>query len=196
VEVILLHEDPGTLANWLYKLAAPSGEPPVVPVLEVEAIGKGERSKVLREALHDRFMEIVSEVVRPDPSKVFASSDLADDLATFRRRRAIVAVHDLTTGIETKDYDTAISELKRKLDPISEMISEYEYDHAKVGVRVFKCLLVVQKAGVIRGVKYLSGLFRDWHLLAFKKATKGRLEPTQGDKELFNSYLDDWVKEQ
>jgi hypothetical protein len=168
---------------------------PEIPILTLEEVDDAAK---LREALHSGFRAVVEDVIHPPPEAwTFKGPMLVNQISTLDVDRAIVAIHDLNTGV-AKEPREARRQLEQKLGAVAR---DVEYAIKSVGrsdLKLFWTALLVQKAKQLPWVKYPSpSRFEQWCLLPFESSHNDEAEavvsPKQAETEVFRSYLREWA---
>jgi hypothetical protein len=196
-DIILRSDSPSGLAAYL--LTEICGDTRTeVPILTLEEVQDVDETK-LRDALHTGFCSVVDDVVRPTPERWYFHSEILVDLVrNIPGDRAIIAVHDLNTGIAQNQRE-ARAQLERKLGAIASDVQGAIRAAGRTDLKVFWSALLVQKADQLPWVKYPApSEFENWCCLPFARpnvATEDSpvVEPRAAHKNVFRNYLRDWA---
>jgi hypothetical protein len=180
-----------------------AGARPEVPLLTLEAILDNENRK-LRKSLYKSFTEVVSKVVDPKPlSTTFEGSVLHDQIEGMETDRAIIAIHDLNTGVSNAALKERLeTKLVSVFDSVQVTLANANAKRRaanKPELRVFLSALVVNCARAIPYVKYPTpSRFDPWCLLPFVNGDTdpAKVHPKHGYQQIFCSYLQDWCEEE
>jgi hypothetical protein len=200
-DLILRKDSPNSLAEWIgsrFQSTKTNQKVPVLTLEEVDIDGAGR----LRDALHSTFHRIVGEVVHPQPELWrFAGEQLVEQIRGMDADFAIIAVHDLNTGVARQQRE-ARNQLEQKLGPISTEVQAAIRASGRKDLRLFWTALLVQKAELLPWVKYPSpSQFEKWCLLPFArtadddKDTPQIVSPKTAALRVFRSYLRDWFNQ-
>ncbi|MGA2286954.1 toll/interleukin-1 receptor domain-containing protein [Bradyrhizobium sp.] len=197
--LVLRSDSPLALANWIRGKRI-GNAPQNVPVLTLEEVDVNDAGK-LREALHSSFHKIVGELVQPAPELwTFDCDLLVRQIEQMEADHAIVAVHDLNTGV-ARGQREARNQLEQKLGTISSEVDRAVRAAGRKDLKLFWTALLVQKAEQLPWVKYPApSQFENWCLLPYTNspATESGADivsPKQGPLKIFRTYLRDWVNE-
>ena len=197
-DVLLRHDDPESLVKWLRNQFEGPQQLPDVPVLTLEEVDDADK---LRDALHSSFRAVVNDVIQPPPERwTFKGPMLMnqiDQISKLPVDRAIVAIHDLNTGIANGPLQ-ARSQLEQKLGAVGRDVERAIKRAGRSDLKLFWTALLVQKAEQLPWVKYPSpSRFEQWCLLPFKSSQNDEedvvVRPKKAETEVFRSYLRDWV---
>jgi tetratricopeptide (TPR) repeat protein len=113
--------------------------------------------------------------------------------------RAIVAIHDLDTGI-AKGPQEARMQLEQKLGAVAHDVELAIKSAGRSDLKLFWTALLVRKAEQLPWVKYPSpSRFEQWCMLPFASSHNNEAEvvirPKQAETSVFRSYLRDWVSQ-
>jgi hypothetical protein len=197
-DVLLRHDDPESLVRWLKNQIEGPQQLPDIPVLTLEEVDDAVK---LRDALHSSFKAVVDDVIHPAPERwTFKGPMLInqiDQISKLGFDRAIVAIHDLNTGIAKGPLEARI-QLEQKLGAVGRDVELAIKSAGRSDLKLFWTALLVQKAEQLPWVKYPSpSRFEQWCLLPFESSKNEEAEvlvhPRQAETDVFRSYLRDWV---
>jgi hypothetical protein len=196
-EIILSHDDTESLVCWLRKESTVPQRLHEIPVLTVEEVDDASK---LRDALHSGFRAVVDDVIHPPPEAwTFKGPMLIQQIDQISKYvdRAIVAIHDLNTGIAKGPLE-ARSQLEQKLGAVGRDVERAIKSAGRNDLKLFWTALLVQKAEQLPWVKYPSpSRFEQWCLLPFESSPNNEEEvvirPKQTETDVFRSYLREWA---
>jgi hypothetical protein len=196
--VLLFHDDPESLVRWLRNQIEGPQQLPDIPVLTLEEVDDAVK---LRDALHSSFRAVVDDVIHPPPERwTFKGPMLInqiDQISKLGFDRAIVAIHDLNTGIAKGPLE-ARRQLEQKLGAVARDVEHAIKSAGRSDLKLVLTALLVQKAELVPWVKYPSpSRFEQWCLLPFESTLNDQGElvvrPKRIETDVFRSYLRDWV---
>jgi hypothetical protein len=192
-------DDPETLASWL-KAQSNDAQLPKVPILTLEEVDRNDAGR-LRTALHRGFRAVVGDVIQPPPEAwTFKGEMLARQISELPGDRAIIAVHDLNTGI-SRGQKQARTQLEQKLGAVAWGVKQAVKTSGRKDLKLFWSALIVQKAEYLPWVKYPSpSQFEEWCLLPFAAPQENEgagpiVRPKSAETDVFRSYLRDWLNQ-
>jgi hypothetical protein len=194
-DLLLRHDDLESLVEWLTPQLEGRQHLPEIPILTLEEVDDNPK---LREALHSGFRAVVDDVINPPPEAwTFKGPMLIDQISTLDVDRAIVAIHDLNTGI-AKEPREARLQLEQKLGAMARDVERAIKSAGRSDLKLFWTALLVQKAKQLPWVKYPSpSRFEQWCLLPFESSQNDQAEVVvrakQIETDVFRSYLREWV---
>jgi hypothetical protein len=186
---ILRHDTAADLAGWIQQQIGAEVGP--VPVVAIEALEAGR----LQEALQSGCEKVVSGIVRPPPEpwSFYNKESLEDQLRLIEGERAIIAVHDLNTGLasNTREAQAAVeSKVKQHKLRADEIIKELNRK-----LDLFWTVLLVEKTKMLPFIRYPGNKLPNVTFLPFRKMPDAKVPvaPDPDGARIYQSYLKDWV---
>jgi hypothetical protein len=186
---LLRGDEPAALAKWIKQQSG--GEFGPVPVVAIEALDSGP----LREALQKGCARVVSDIVQPPPEpwSFYNQESLENQLRLIEGGRAIIAVHDLNTGlVNSRDaaqiaVESKIKQHKKRADEIVKSLGRK--------LDLFWTVLLVDKVKYLPFIKYPGNKLSDVTFLPFQRMDDDNfpVEPVPDGARIYQSYLKEWV---
>jgi hypothetical protein len=186
---LLRGDEPAALAKWIKQQSG--GEWGPVPVVAIEALDSGP----LRDALQKGCARVVSDIVQPPPEpwSFYNQESLENQLRLIEGGRAIIAVHDLNTGlVNSRDaaqvaVESKIKQHKKRADEIVKGLNRK--------LDLFWTVLLVDKVKYLPFIKYPGDKLSDVTFLPFQRMDDDSfpVEPVPDGARIYQSYLKEWV---